>query len=518
MGLRPRFSLELTLASVLLAAAVPSFASTRCKRLFRPVSHKAVPLFDLAKVKEIDFHPWGIVPHHVSGRSDPAAWPEVEKVVRFANHQFERRNWSESFREGRVKIAKEFLPQSEYAYTTDRLSGEITASIGMTVAKKDAGEILTMEKSHHWEIKPAEKKGPCSKVIELRTYGIDHSSGPDLDPHTSYAFLWKETNRMLQNEMKGCPELLKKGIIYTYGDETSIRMYGKMGFEVADPAVFPPVLDGDTRWQVLIATPEAVLRSFLDRMQVDRSITPDTELVRIRGSGGKEFIDKGMIHVNHQNEVNFQLAEESEVLPGIWARATTRVSLAKDGSPLSIYETSRPSKPIKGLFVDRGAYMSFYPNGTISAASRLAKPYSVPGSKIILKKGGSIHFNPDGHFYTGFPIESPAPLFPKEYPNLLVSPEGSMIFDTEEKTAWFNLEKSSKLPKGVFIPEDGFDLKATFVLKGNRPELRSIRCSVGHETTLPNGMSVPEGNDIIYNFENGDIIPSYEPTEEMAVG
>ena len=487
-------------------------AAESCPDLLLPVRSSEIPSLDFARVGKINVPSTDVRVHHVPKRSrTPEEWEEVKKVVQFANHQFERRGWSGSFLEGRFEIAKRFLPQSEYIYTTSK-NGEITGTIGMTVARgKASDEVLTMEASHGWKLDRPGGSGTCAKIIEMRTYGLVPEAPRGSDRSSIYAHLWSEVNRMIHAEIAGCPELLGKDIVYTYGDATSILMYRPMGFAVADPSKYPPVTHDGTTWQVLISSPEKLLRNFIDRMRAYHELEGLPDRLKITTGDGKEFVADtraNKIKITSEKEVFFKIAKKSEVEAGIFADAGSEVGFTAEGRPITIEKLSHVTRIADGLVAEVGSRVAYFSDGTPAWISALHEPYPIPGTELVVRKGSTILLNSEGRFASAYAFESASAVFPREYPKLLSPRDGGLNWDTEKKSVAFLLSPESEYPPGIVVPDLGQDsAEVSFSMRSGRPVLRSIYYQAPRPIRLAPDLVAPEGSMVVYTFKNGVPVP-----------
>ncbi len=342
---------------------------------------KAFEISDIGSINILDHDQWHFqIP---MGPATPEKIEEIERVVNFANKRFERRGWSEKFRGKRLRSARKFAERSAYFYTMNQT--DITGSIGLTVAKYSSRdsilEILPMEDTPvddtpGWKLdRPLTSNGK-GIIFEMRTYGMDEDANGD-----PFRSLWPRTYLIMKRELSDYPELWDQEIVYTYGDDTSIRMYRLRGFRLADPSIHPPIQDEDGRvWHVLVSSPKKMLESFLSRIDYPLVVGGFKNPISfVTGTGDKFIADNAsQIYLyGVKAPKSFTLFEHAEVKPGIWAGKGSKIAFYPSGKVEGISRLDTTTEVLPGLFVKQGSFIAFYENGTIRRINGVAREYPI---------------------------------------------------------------------------------------------------------------------------------------------
>ena len=355
--------------------------------------------FDLSQVQVMDVSDIGQEAHFVTHSMMDAEWrlQEIEKIISFANKQFERREWSKEFLEERLRIAKKYASQSSYLYTQDAFlySKGITGSIGLTSAEYSAenlsSEIVTMEETHGWKLKRPLSSNGKGKIIEMRTYGMDPEAKKE-----PYRILWTGVHRMIRDELKLYPDLWDKDVIFTYGDEISIRMYRPMGFELADEKLYPPVTHDGTTWKVLVSSPKKMLENFLSKVDYKVWIGGFKNPVAFYTTATEKFVadfNRPIYMYGVKNPMSFTLYYNDEVAPGINVYAGSKIGFFPSGKVRAVQQVEGETEVLPGIFAKDGSAVRFYENGKIHRVMNVARDYTVTkGSGIQLAQNPDIRF------------------------------------------------------------------------------------------------------------------------------
>ena len=349
----------------------------RCADLLKP--------FDLAKIPSMKAIYFAGICEKVSPST---SFTVVDSIVRFANKAFERRGWNAQFMEERLKIARRYSVRSEYTVTREGKDLEITGSVGITHAEYRAGveqvQDLPMEFTHHWALeRPLDSKG-AGAIIEARTYAILESESIT-DP---YSALWEGMNESVSAITKRYPELADREIVYTYGDETSIRMYRRLGFRVSEK--YDPVVHDGVEWRVLVISPNELLRNFLG----DRRA-----LFNVGGlSGPQEFMTRDGLKLIAQYSVQMRgkyveaalLAEDLVVQPGFVAKKGGLALFYSSGKPSMVSPLVENSKLGKAIYPDTSWGVRWDHDGNMDFKLREASEFEdgkyrvAAGSRVLV--------------------------------------------------------------------------------------------------------------------------------------
>ncbi|MGZ6442333.1 MAG: hypothetical protein ACXWRU_19910 [Pseudobdellovibrionaceae bacterium] len=184
----------------------------------------------------------------------------MRKIISFSNQQFLRRGWSEEFIEERYKIAEHFKERSRYiAISSPEQPDTYLGTVGFTWAKTTPSqrEKLPMEMSHGWNLPRPKGHKNENVLIELRTYAMD----PEANAREVFTLLFAKLINSLNDFLASRPDLMDEEILYTYGDEISLRMYRRLGFQENEQ--LPKVFHLENEWRVLSISP----RKFLENIQ-----------------------------------------------------------------------------------------------------------------------------------------------------------------------------------------------------------------------------------------------------------
>lgn len=286
----------------------------------------------------------------------------VENIIGFADKEFTRRGWSEEFMAERIRLARDF-PNSEYFYT--KQNGEIVGVIAASYAEY-SGEFssrdrLPMEASLHLPPlrRPVDSQGR-GLITEMRTYAIQGQHPRDIRSTLALGALsW------VVEKYKPYPELIDQPVIYTYGDETSLRLYGSMGFtNLSEEWGLSPIVHAGSQWWILGTTPrqiQSLIRAEVERFSrfakggTETATLPNGRKARF-GGDLNQSIEDGKKTI----ETLAFLAEETEIDEGLWAA--------------------------------RNAILTYSPEGRLESVSQISRPYRIPGTDIIARAGYPLIF------------------------------------------------------------------------------------------------------------------------------
>jgi hypothetical protein len=325
----------------------------------------------------------------------------IGRIISFADKQFERRGWSKEFLAERIALAENF-PNSEYFYTKN--GAEIVGTIAATYAEYGRGssssERLPMEDSlslsNLRRPKDSQNRG---LITEMRTYAIDGKFPRDIRSALSFVAL-----RSVLEKYKNYPELADQPVIYTYGDETSIRLYQPMGFvNLSEQWNELPVDHAGTKWWILGITPNklnALINREADRFghfaknERENVLLPNGRTVKIRShvSYRIENATKTAVIVRY-------LAEEAEVAQGLWAAPGADLTYDNEGHLARVSKTSRVYRvPGTEILAAAGQPIEFFTqNGRPRVIEQIEKAFEIlPG--VWVRAGERVEWLHDGEY------------------------------------------------------------------------------------------------------------------------
>lgn len=297
----------------------------------------------------------------------------IERIISFADKQFERRGWSSEFLVERIKLARDF-PKSEYFYTKkgEEVVGVLAATYAEYGPGRAAAERLPMESSLHLHLddlqRPTQSNGR-GLITEMRTYAIDGQH-----PRETRSTLALGALQSVVKKYESYPELLNEHVIYTYGDEISLRLYGQMGFEnLTQKWGKKPISHAGSQWWILGITPNK-MRSLIEIEQ--------SQFGHFAKSGGE------ILALPNNRTVQFLGHFDQIIENGV--KIVQRVRYVKSETEIQ-----------DGLWVAPGSDLLFDSQGRLKSVSKLARPYVIPGTTVVAGAGKSISFYPE----TGRPRE-----------------------------------------------------------------------------------------------------------------
>jgi hypothetical protein len=234
---------------------------------------------------------------------------------------------------------------------------------------------------------------------------------------------------MLQEVLKRYPELMKQPIIYTYGDDVSLRMYGPRGFVEADQKLYPPIQDGKTKWRLLVATPADMLASFLGKKPGTRFWGTGTGPIRIRLKDGRSLIADASqwVQIEDGKPVSFVLDRRQEVAKDVWAEKGTLITLDLELNLKRVGDLEFDLKLEPNLIAEAGLDMAFHSNGEVAMIRSIKKNYptQVKGRRYVARAGTEIVFAPERVNGKRVPrlIHPTKPV--EMFPGIFADPEGT---------------------------------------------------------------------------------------------
>lgn len=319
------------------------------------------------------------------------------EVVRFSDGKFADRGWTAEFMAERMKLAEKF-PDSEYYYTQN--NGKITGALAATFAHfspMDAlrfpnVQLLPMESSLQKFLgRPVGMNGR-SMITEMRTYAIEK----EFHDSAKSSLFFSALGSVVRKYKRDYPELMDKHVVFTYGDEVSLKLYGAMGFKnLSEKWGEAPIAHAGTNWWILGITPrelETLLhKEYARYFRKNRGnesvvILPDGRKVTVTAEIGK-------------NDLR-HLTEDTEIRENLWAAKGSDVVLTKEGQLLEIAAIAKTYRdPVTGITADAGAHLQFFPHsGRLHSLSKAAEPFEMePG--VWVRAGDRVEWLPNGDYF-----------------------------------------------------------------------------------------------------------------------
>lgn len=325
------------------------------------------------------------------------------EIIRFANESFLRRGWSEEFLKEREKVAIEFSKRSKYLRNESWVATEdppinrdlwkgtrLEGSIGITTAigtRKDFARLEELSKRENLtpeDLLPEKDKlipqeltlrKPVTRyydskgkscIAELRAYSKNPES-EELILKTLRADLVALTFHVLQN----CPELYEKPIIYTYGDEVSVRMYRKLGFKIQEhlTPLNGPIDHDQAKWWILAATPKDLEQFWLFGHQ-------DAEGKWVGGLSGERHI----YNINQPYPLKLPGGTDAYAMPGSHA-------FINKNDTVEYFTTYNATEVLPGVFAKAHSFVGFNGDQLGALGAIGANPYGIPaGSSVRFRK------------------------------------------------------------------------------------------------------------------------------------
>jgi len=361
----------LRISVLCLAGMNVNAAATRCEQAYHPMTLQIPVLYPKSPFQNhynyrnsndrfpvpayllytADYLEAGVLNHtpYVATKSDGARGPEVARI---SGERYSRRPWSNGFVDSRVKIAVDYADRSfYYEIASDQSHERSDTTIGVTYSSftqadfearsvtailqkppeqltaEDRRFLLPQEESLGVAVTRYYDKSGRGIILEFRSNSKEKGS-----PKLFGDQMLVEEIRMAFEIVKDYPDLYDQPIIYTYGDEVSLKMYHALGFEVQThitPLDQPIEKDG-TKWWVIAVTPKRFeanlfkIRYGIFGHNIDGVNQPfplhlvDGRIVTAAAHTNISFDRDG-----HVTELT--LDHDAEVAPDVWASAGSRV-------------------------------------------------------------------------------------------------------------------------------------------------------------------------------------------------
>ena len=336
-------------------------------------------------------------------------------LVAIANQQYIRRGWSPEFLTGLEKTARDYKDRTiGYKIEREPYGTAPQTTIAMTYAKftkaeiesgllgslfKNGDELTAQDRVH---ILPEEEKlrRVLTRYYDSRGNGIllefrTNSKVHDAPEVLSEIMLVEEV-RMALEAIEDYPELYDKPVVKSYGNKTSIRHLGRLGFTV-ETAITPldkPIEMVDSEghtdlWWALEASPMR-LEQNLFKLRHDRGHTIENLNIPypVQISENETIYAKPHTTIKFGDNKSLEsiiLDREAEVTPGIFASAGAHVTWIS-GHIHKISSTSgqsRFSTPEGEFAIPPGSILEFI--GSAKPTIRTIQNYN---SEIVLSKLG----------------------------------------------------------------------------------------------------------------------------------
>jgi hypothetical protein len=405
-------------------------------------------------------------------------WAEVEKIIRAANKRFEIRGWSGDFLGERLEVARKHARRSEYVYLTPPESDEIRATLGISWASYSRGrarELLPMESTHGWRL-PRLGKGGSGVILEARTYSMSAEHHLEVFPN-----ILSEMARMVEKQVRGYPGLMGEPILYTYGDDTSVRMYRLLGFEEVDATVAAPVDHAGTRWHVLRTSPRELLERNRLRLQTPYVLRQEgrpAQLLKASGAPQGLKIDGERVVYHRKNQIAVvQLVEPGEVAPGLWAEKGAYVSWGEDGLIEKVSVLHKEAEVAPGIWAAPGSMVDWHEGGALGSVDRLSRPAVIDG-RYELGEGASFLLDPDGQpvFLKGLAKDT------ELFPGIVASPESMVSWKEDGSIRISRLAAETRLTRDLWAmrgskieirPKPSGEVEVVYISRLSRPVIRN---------------------------------------------
>ena len=319
----------------------------------------------------------------------------VSEIIAFADKHFERRGWSSEFLAERLTLAEHF-PDSEYYYT--QTDGKITGSLAVTYAEFSPELLmqfqipgLPMEIS--LQIRPLSRpvgRNGESLLTELRTYAINREFHKSVKSSLFFAALSSVVRKYKNNYS----ELMDKPVIFTYGDEVSLKLYGSMGFEnLTEKWNEQPVNHAGSQWWIMGITPN----------QLQKLLEKEYNLFSKRSANGHNTVllpDGREIQVTvevGQNDLRF-ISEKTEVAENIWAAEGSDIIFSKTNHLLEVSRLAfNYHDPHSGVTAAEGSQLRFFPNGKVHTIEKAAMDFEIQPN-VWVRTGDRVEFTENGDY------------------------------------------------------------------------------------------------------------------------
>ncbi len=328
---------------------------------------------------------------------DSPEFKQLEKIIQLSGRDMhDRRGWSQAFNQSRLQAAEKTDGNLDLIQLQSIDSAaDPRGSIGISVARKNGStpeqrKMPMHDKSEKWSESLNKALNENAILIEPHTFWINDENAAGSDRIFFAQFLRRWLFNSVHTLVNEHPELLDKEIIYTYGDDISLRMYGrngeeKLGFiELTEKEGFPKINFKGTEWTAIRTTPRRLLSSF-SQFTMDYTLhsrdgkpfpvrLPDGRVLSADGNAGATFTGKKNLRI-------VKLAERFEVMPGIWARHGAYVTFHQ-GRIIEVSSVEGASQDldaqiVPGLTARPGAEVTWTVSGDVKWISNLSKPIDV---------------------------------------------------------------------------------------------------------------------------------------------
>lgn len=325
----------------------------------------------------------------------------VERIIGFADKQFERRGWSSEFLAERIKLAEKF-PKSEYFYTKqgDTVVGAIAATYAEYGGEQHHSERLPMEDSLHLTDleRPTDSAGR-GLITEMRTYAIDGANPRDIRATLAFGALTS-----VLEKYRSYPELWNEPVIYTYGDEISLRLYGQMSFvNLSKQWQKAPVSHAGTQWWILGITPNK-LKTLIDaeESRFGHFAKDGGETAQLPNGRAVKFLSHFTQKIENGKmtlQIVRSLAVETEIDEGLWAAPGSDLIFDTEGHLLTVTKISRPYRvPGTDLIAAADHKIEFYPRtGKPRVIEAVAQPFQILPD-VWVRTGERVEWLPEGEY------------------------------------------------------------------------------------------------------------------------
>jgi len=318
---------------------------------------------------------------------------ELEEVMEFVNQHFRRRGWTEEMLKERFPLAAKFAHLSNYVYLRSKKTGpsfgKIVGVIGVSWAeytREKKGYPLPGEDSLHTRWPRPDTSLGNGTIFEMRSWAIDNELLTPEERRMAFTQLfinmWPTIEKRVSKYADIHLQQYDQPIIYTYGDETSLRLYGPMGFKV----VGEPAEHAGTKWWTLAITPRE-LEQLVRRTTDIRFMNGLGQAIEMNFSGNKVAVERfGDVLIPRKGPY---LTDDKEVLPGIWGKKGTYLEWADESAgKLSTITLAMPYEVLPGVIADEGSLV-IWVNGCVEYVGKVKNSpqvepgrWAVPGASL----------------------------------------------------------------------------------------------------------------------------------------
>ncbi|MGZ3746206.1 MAG: hypothetical protein ACXWRE_02650 [Pseudobdellovibrionaceae bacterium] len=327
----------------------------------------------------------------------------VGQIIGFADKHFARRGWSSDFINERIELVKDF-PNSEYYYTEK--NGAMTGTLAVTYAEYTkegfTAQGLPMQKSLNSSelAMPLDSSGR-GMISELRTYAMDH----EIHRETRTALFFAALSSVLRRYQK-YPELLDQPVIYTYGDEVSLKLYGQMGFKnMTEVWSHSPIDHAGSKWWTLAITPNK-LKELIDREEHRFGHFAANENESVLLPNGKKvqvmsFINKEMNNGQLSPVSLRYLSADVEIADSLWAAKGSDLAYTAAGQLLSVSKLAKPYRiPNLGIVADVDSSIEFFSqNGQPRVIEKVRDAFEI-APNVWVRPGDKVQWTSEGDYST----------------------------------------------------------------------------------------------------------------------